>query len=85
MKMKQATERKREECHARGWTLSRNGETIKLRDIADKIAHWINAFKEIGDAVAQLDPLHVALPWAAFRFLLEVSYPTFTLIFREIH
>lgn len=66
-----------EECRARGWTLSRNGETIKLRDITDKIIHWIDAFKEIGDGAAQLDPLHAALPWAAFRFLLEVSYPHF--------
>lgn len=83
--MRQATERRREECRARAWTLTRNGETIKLRDIADKIIHWIDTFKDICEAVAQLDPPYAAMPWVAFRFLLEVSYPTLILVPGEIH
>lgn len=74
-----------EECHKKRWTFSRNGETFSLQDIAHKIIHWLDAFKEIGDAVAQSDPIHIALPWAAVRFLLEVSNTTLDLGFGEIH
>jgi hypothetical protein len=52
-----------------------NGEEIVLKDIGMKILVWIDKFKEIGDLAAQVDPVHAALPWAIFRFLLEVGPP----------
>ncbi|KAI5842361.1 hypothetical protein BZA05DRAFT_192690 [Tricharina praecox] len=48
------------------------GDDIVLRDIAMKIGRWIQRFKDIGDIVVQYDPGHAALPWAGFRFLLQL-------------
>lgn len=63
----------------RHWTIRWGREEIVLRDIGMKILQWIDKFKAIGDTVVQYDPGHAALPWAAFRFLLQVrlaSAPT---------
>lgn len=56
----------------RAWKITWRGDDIVLRDIAMKIMHWVDKFKQIGDIVVQYDPGHAALPWAAFRFLLQV-------------
>ncbi|KAI5840895.1 hypothetical protein BZA05DRAFT_242392 [Tricharina praecox] len=39
-----------------------------------KIGRWIQRFKDIGDIVVQYDPGHAALPWAGFRFLLQLCW-----------
>ncbi|KAF5591597.1 het-E-1 heterokaryon incompatibility protein [Fusarium subglutinans] len=43
----------------------------KFRKYFDKVIHWLDKFKGIGDVVSSFDPVHAALPWAAFRFVLE--------------
>ena len=48
------------------------GEEIVLRDVGMKILHWVDMFKQIGDIIVQYDPVHAALPWAGFRFLLQL-------------
>ncbi|KAK2773763.1 multiple ankyrin repeats single kh domain-containing protein [Colletotrichum kahawae] len=50
-----------------------NGDVVILRDVMEKIVGWIQRFKETGDAAVQYDPAHAALPWAAFRFLLQTT------------
>ena len=50
-----------------------NGEIIVVRDVLERIARWIYRFKETGDVIAQYDPAHLSLPWAAFRFLLQIA------------
>ncbi|KAL8790515.1 MAG: hypothetical protein Q9195_006346 [Heterodermia aff. obscurata] len=56
------------------WKLKKpNGDIIVVRDLLEKIARWIYRFKETGDVIAQYDPAHLSLPWAAFRFLLQIS------------
>ncbi|KAI5782140.1 hypothetical protein FPQ18DRAFT_283943, partial [Pyronema domesticum] len=54
------------------WKIEFKGEIIILRDIAMKFLGWIDRFKEIGDIIVQFDPVHAALTWAVFRFLLKV-------------
>ena len=49
-----------------------NGDVVVVRDVLEKIARWIHRFKETGDVIAQYDPAHLSLPWAAFRFLLQI-------------
>lgn len=49
------------------------GKNMGLRDVVNRIIPWVNKFKEIGDIVVNFDPVHAALPWAAFRFVLMVS------------
>ncbi|KAL4970636.1 ankyrin repeat-containing domain protein [Aspergillus stella-maris] len=69
-----ATENKRRICLARQWKYKTpKGKTIILRDVLDKIVGWVNRFKEAGDVAMQFDPGHVALPWAAIRFLLNLA------------
>ena len=46
---------------------------VILDDVFSKIVTWIRKFVEVGDAAVQYDPGHAALPWAAVRFLLQVS------------
>jgi len=48
------------------------GKEIFGRDMAGKIFFWLNKFKDVGDIAVNFDPIHAALPWAGFRFLLEV-------------
>ena len=45
----------------------------ELRDVGMKILRWIDKFTQIGDTIVQFDPVHAALPWAGFRFLLQVD------------
>ena len=54
------------------WKVRFRGEELVLRDVGMGILHWIDKFKQIGDVV-QFDPTHAALPWAGFRFLLQVD------------
>ena len=65
-------EQKRDDCEKRGWKIKLNGRQIILRDLAQKIIVWIDKFKEVGNVAANFDPVHVALPWAGVRFLLQV-------------
>jgi ankyrin repeat protein len=64
---------KRDTCLAEKWTLKWRGETIAVRDIAERISTAVNRFVAIGDQVAQYDPAHFGLPWAGVRFLLVVA------------
>jgi hypothetical protein len=69
-----AVEEKKELCVQNGWKIKkRNGETIPIMDLVDKIAKWVGKFKDVGDIASQYDPAHAALPWAAVRFFLQVS------------
>jgi hypothetical protein len=65
-------ERKRDDCENRGWKFELHGRQIILRDVAQKIIVWISKFKEVGDVAANFDPVHLSLPWAGIRFLLQV-------------
>jgi hypothetical protein len=58
----------------KAWRFRFRGRDIILRDLATKVVTWLNKFKEIGDIAIQIDPVHAALPWAAIRFLLLVSF-----------
>ena len=55
------------------WKVKIRGEEVVLRDVGVKILHWVDKFKQIGDVIVQYDPAHAALPWAGFRFLLQVD------------
>ncbi|KAI5821055.1 hypothetical protein BZA77DRAFT_220233, partial [Pyronema omphalodes] len=61
-----------DEKNRKAWKIKFNGEEIVLRDIAMKLLGWMERFKAIGDIIVQCDPMHAGLPWAGFRFLLEV-------------
>ncbi|KAL7755782.1 hypothetical protein ACKLNR_014309 [Fusarium oxysporum f. sp. zingiberi] len=43
----------------------------RFKKYFDNIIRWLDKFKGIGDVVSSFDPVHAALPWAAFRFILQ--------------
>ncbi len=45
---------------------------VVLRQKADIIIAWVE--KAVGDTAVQYDLVHTALPWAAVRLLLQVSF-----------
>ena len=62
-------------CLQKRWKFKKSsGESIVVRDLVDKIALWVDKFIKVGDAAAQYDPTHAALPWAAVRFLLQITF-----------
>ena len=70
-----AIKHKQELCDAKRWKFELFGRQLILRDIAAKIIDLVQTFKDIGDIAVNFDPVHIALPWAGVRFLLEVSQP----------
>lgn len=70
----QEVEKARDLALRKRWKYTKpNGDVVIVRDVMEKIAGWIQRFKETGDAAVQYDPAHAALPWAAFRFLLQTT------------
>ena len=68
-----ATRQKQTTCQANRWTFTFRGHPIILREKADNIVKWLDRFKQVGDVASNGDPVHVGLPWAGIRLLLEVS------------
>ena len=61
-------------CLQKRWKFNKSsGESLVFRDLVDIIAIWVGKFVKVGDAAAQYDPTHAALPWAAVRFLLQIT------------
>jgi hypothetical protein len=69
-----AADDKRQLCIRKQWRFtSPNGRVIVVRDVLEKLVSWIDRYKAVGDVVSQYDPVNAAVPWAAFRFLLNVA------------
>jgi hypothetical protein len=64
---------KQAECEAKRWTFKFAGSSTTLREEADKVIHWLDRFKSVGDIAASADPVHAGLAWAGVRLLLEVK------------
>ncbi|KAI9688037.1 MAG: hypothetical protein M1820_010310 [Bogoriella megaspora] len=47
--------------------------TRRLQHACDGLAKWAQKFVAVGDIVAQVDPIHVGLPWAGVRAILSIS------------
>jgi hypothetical protein len=66
-------QKKKQLCIERRMKYKRkNGQSVVLYDVFEKIVNWVNKFKDIGDVAMQYDPGHAALPWAGIRFFLQV-------------
>ena len=61
-------------CLQKRWVFQKgSGESLVVRDLVDKIAVWVGKFIKVGDVAVQYDTAHAALPWAAVRFLLQLT------------
>jgi hypothetical protein len=71
-KLIEATEKKKEELDKTRWSYTnKDGEKVY---ITDSLLRQLNRYATIGDIAIQHDPQVVALVWAGFRFILNVSY-----------
>lgn len=65
---------KRDSALRERWRFKKkDGSVIILRDVFEKVVHWVSKYAQAVDVVANADPIHVGLPWAVVRFLLQVS------------
>lgn len=71
----QAVRVKKEQCIDKQWKFRKqNGEEVVLRNIVDSLLTRLGRYAAIGDIAIQHSPGGgVALAWAGFRFLLQVS------------
>ncbi|KAI4086507.1 MAG: hypothetical protein L6R37_008413, partial [Teloschistes peruensis] len=60
-------------CIAKRWTYTFAGRTVVLKEEAEKVVGWLNRFTAIGDVVADVDPVHIGLPWAGIRLLFQAA------------
>ncbi|CCT63190.1 related to vegetatible incompatibility protein HET-E-1 [Fusarium fujikuroi IMI 58289] len=60
-----------EKNHHRSLVIETTNHKWDLASYFDRMVHWLDKFKSIGDVASSFDPLHAALPWAAFRFVLQ--------------
>ena len=54
------------------WSWDYKGRQVYLFEQADKVVRLLDRFKAVGDVVSNVDPVHVGLPWAGVRAILEV-------------
>jgi hypothetical protein len=54
------------------WTWTYRDRQMYLFEQADKVVRLLDRFKAVGNIVANVDPVHVGLPWAGVRAILEV-------------
>ncbi|KAF2723571.1 hypothetical protein K431DRAFT_301481, partial [Polychaeton citri CBS 116435] len=59
-----AAEKQKTACEEKRWP---GGDT------ANKVLLWLDRFKAVGDVIANVDPVHVGLPWAGIRVLLGAA------------
>ncbi|KAF7556864.1 hypothetical protein G7Z17_g1100 [Cylindrodendrum hubeiense] len=67
----QLTQKRGQECQAKFGSFRFGRHRVELGECIGNIINWLDKFKEVGDTVVQFDPVHAALPWAAFRFILQ--------------
>ena len=63
---------KQRTCENKRWKFSYGKHRVVLRDVAEKVTSRLGRLTQIGDIIANVDPLHVGLPWAGIRLLLQV-------------
>jgi hypothetical protein len=74
-KVLESVQTKKDGCVTNQWSYTSKGKKIKIRDLCDKIIHWTTKFEEVGDFIVSMDVTgHAALPWAAVKFVIEVSW-----------
>jgi len=66
------TRQLQQRCADKRWSWNYKGREVYLFDQMDKVVQLLDRFKAVGDIVANVDPIHIGLPWAGIRAILEV-------------
>ncbi|KAK7211182.1 hypothetical protein V2G26_018360 [Clonostachys chloroleuca] len=62
---------KQAQSEGKGWIIDIGSRKVNVRRAFSKVIDWLDKFKAVGDTAVNFDPVHAALPWAAFRFILQ--------------
>jgi hypothetical protein len=76
----QAAETQRKEYESKAWVWTVGGHKIEFRVLANNVVMFLDKFKEVGNLLTSLDPVHAGLPWAGVKILLEVCRSSSTTI-----
>ena len=63
---------KLELCERHQWGFTFFGKQYSIRSIVENINIHLKNVREVVDTIVSWDPMHLALPWAALKFLLQV-------------
>jgi hypothetical protein len=66
------TKELQQRCKNKRWLWNYKGRQVYIFDQVDKVVQLLDKFKAVGDVVTNIDPIHVGLPWAGIRAILEV-------------
>lgn len=59
-------------CKIKRWSWNYRGRQVYLFEQVDKVVQLLDKFKAVGEIIANVNPVHVRLPWAGIRAILEV-------------
>ncbi|CAH0018272.1 unnamed protein product [Clonostachys rhizophaga] len=62
---------KQAQCESKQWVVKIGSRHVNVRHAFSRMVDWLDKFKAFGDMAMNVDPVHAALPWAAFRFILQ--------------
>ncbi|TGO39560.1 hypothetical protein BHYA_0051g00010 [Botrytis hyacinthi] len=65
---------KQDMLESKQWTIKISGKSLKVKDQVKGIMEAFKKVKELGAALASIDPIIFGLPWAGVSFLLSVSW-----------
>ena len=64
---------KREQWESKRWIFTIGDRLVAPRIEVDKFIGFVDRIKAVGDVASNADPIHIGLPWAGVRLLLEVE------------
>ncbi|MCJ1462809.1 hypothetical protein MMC07_001412 [Pseudocyphellaria aurata] len=68
-----AAKEKQRLCDENKWTFTFAGQALTSKDEADKVVHWLNRLRAVGNGFLGIDPVHAGLPWTGICLLLEAA------------
>ena len=71
-------------CSRKRWPWTYKGRPVYINDTMDKVVQLLDKFMSVGDVIANVDPIHVGLPWAGIRVILEVCTHGRSVSFRQV-
>jgi hypothetical protein len=72
-KMEASVQKQIDVMKKKQWTLQWDQKPIVIREQAERIVKFIQTFSRLGTAIAQIDPVHIGIPWAGVCAILTVS------------
>ncbi|KAH6670609.1 hypothetical protein B0J14DRAFT_99850 [Halenospora varia] len=71
-KMEESVKQQIDTMKQKQWVLQWNQRPLVIRDQAERVVKFVQTFSALGTAVAQIDPIHVGIPWAGVCAILTL-------------